>query len=534
MFHNPFRLPPSSGLKGRSPRNLRILTVAAVVVLALSAVVTAAAASASISAPAVAAPGAQVAVSGHGFGAGQAGVLTYNGGQVATFTATSAGSFSTSVTIPASVSIGSTGRISAKTSSGSLLATTTLTVGNVAAIAPPPVSGAATLVVPAYANPGTSVTIAGSGFSAGSSGNLTINGCKEATFTASASGAFSVSFPIPTSTSVGTSRISAKKADGTLIATTTLVMGVDATPTRGATPTPGSSLTPGSTPTAGTTPPPAATAPPTSGPTPPPSSVPNFSHVYVIIFENREYSSIVGSSSAPYINSLIAQYGLSTAFYAERHPSEPNYIALTSGGTQGATDDGIYNLGVNNLFDQITASGRTWKAVQQGYPGNCFTGSSSSAVVDGVGKSGAYVRKHDPAISYTSINGNSAECANITNLASFDPAAANYQFITPNMINDMHDGTVADGDNFLKAFLPKITSSAAFANSVVYVTFDEGTTNVNGGGHIMTIAITPNMTAGYKTSASYTHYSMLRTIEQAWGLPFLGSAASATSMAFPY
>ena len=94
-------------------------------------------------------------------------------------------------------------------------------------------------------------------------------------------------------------------------------------------------------------------------------------------------------------------------------------------------------------------------------------------MVDGVGKSGAYVRKHNPAISYTSISGNAAKCANITNLAGFDPAAANFEFITPNMINDMHDGTVADGDNFLKAFLPKITSSAAFANSVVFAVIRE-------------------------------------------------------------
>jgi hypothetical protein len=280
---------------------------------------------------------------------------------------------------------------------------------------------------------------------------------------------------------------------------------------------------------------PSPTAPPKPSPTAPASSsVPNFSHVYVIIFENKEYSSVVGSSSAPYINSLIAQYGLSTGFYAERHPSEPNYIALTSGGTQGIADDGVYNLGVNNLFDQIDASGRTWHAYMQGYSGNCSTASSSSAVVDGAGKSGAYVRKHDPAISYTSISGNAAKCANITSFANFDPAAANFEFITPNMINDMHDGTVADGDNFLKAFLPKITSSSAFANSVVFVTFDEGTTSVNGGGHIVTIAITPHMTVGYKAAAAYTHYSMLHTIEQAWGLPYLGNAASASSMAFPY
>jgi len=518
MFQSPSRLPLTNGLRRSSPRRLRLLAVMAVAILALSAVMTAAAASASISAPATAAPGSQITVSGIGFGAGQAGVLTYNGGQVTKFTASSAGAFSAPFTIPSGASLGSTGRISAKTTAGALLATTTLAIGAVAPAAQGG-SGAAAIIVPAYANPGTQIDVAGSGFAAGKTGNLTINGCKEATFTASSSGAFSVAFPVPSTTPLGTSRISAKDSAGTLIATTTLTMGTDATPA------------PGSTATAGSTPTPA----PTTGPTPPPSaSVPNFSHVYVIIFENKEYSSIVGSSSAPYINSLVAQYGLSTGFSAERHPSEPNYIALTSGGTQGVTDDGVYNLSVNNLFDQVTASGRTWKAVMQGYAGNCSTASSSSAVTDGVGKSGAYVRKHNPAISYTSISGNAAKCANITNLASFDPAAANFQFITPNMINDMHDGTVADGDNFLKAFLPKITGSSSFANSVVFVTFDEGTTNVNGGGHIVTIAITPNMTAGYKTSTAYTHYSMLRTIEQAWGLSSLGSAGSASAMAFPY
>jgi hypothetical protein len=98
----------------------------------------------------------------------------------------------------------------------------------------------------------------------------------------------------------------------------------------------------------------------------------------------------------------------------------------------------------------------------------------------------------------------------------------------------MHDGTIADGDNFLKAFLPQITTSAAFANSVVFVTFDEGSTSINGGGHVATIAITPNMTPGYQAGAVYNHYSLLRTIEQAWGLPYLGNAASALAVDFPY
>ncbi|HEX7612769.1 MAG TPA: alkaline phosphatase family protein, partial [Candidatus Limnocylindrales bacterium] len=148
----------------------------------------------------------------------------------------------------------------------------------------------------------------------------------------------------------------------------------------------------------------------------PASGLPDFKHVYVIILENREYGSIVGSSAAPYINSLIARYGQATNLYAETHPSEPNYIALTSGGLQGTNSGGAYNLGAPNLFDQIEAAGRTWRVYAQSYPGNCYLGSGTDAVADGTGAPGDYARKHNPAISYTSISGNPARCANITKL----------------------------------------------------------------------------------------------------------------------
>jgi len=82
--------------------------------------------------------------------------------------------------------------------------------------------------------------------------------------------------------------------------------------------------------------------------------------------ENKEYGSIVGSKAAPYENSLIARYGLATQFYAETHPSEPNYIALTSGGLNGTSTDGYYNLKVPNVFDQIEAAGLTWHVYAQG------------------------------------------------------------------------------------------------------------------------------------------------------------------------
>jgi hypothetical protein len=291
---------------------------------------------------------------------------------------------------------------------------------------------------------------------------------------------------------------------------------------------------------------PAATSPtatptpsPTPSPTPEPSPtppVPPFRHVYVIIDENKVYASVIGSNHASYINSLAARYGLATAFYAEAHPSQPNYIALFSGGTQGVTSDGTYNLAVPSLFDQLDSAGKTWHVYAQAYPGHCYTGSSYGPATDGPGFAGWYARKHNPAISFTSIRRDPSRCAQITGLKSFDPAAADFELIIPNQYNDMHStpptgNAVRAGDEFLKAFLPSILGSPAFEDSVVFITWDEGNAVDQ---HIPTLVISPGMTPGYRSAEHYTHYSMLRTIEEAWGLPYLGQAASAAPMLFPY
>jgi acid phosphatase len=282
---------------------------------------------------------------------------------------------------------------------------------------------------------------------------------------------------------------------------------------------------------------------PSATPTPlPPASespaaaggIPEFRHIYLIIMENKEYRSIVGSKSATYINSLIARYGLVTGEHAVAHPSEPNYIALTSGGLNGVRTDGHYDLKIPNLFDQIEAAGKTWHVYAQDYPGGCFTGSVFSGAADGPGSAGEYVRKHNPAISYYSISHAPSRCANITHLAGFDPAAADFEMIVPNLINDMHSSSVRAGDNFLRAFLPQIVGSSAFADSVVLITWDEGGTSYGGGGRIATIAISPGMTPGARYAAPADHYSLLRTIEDAWRMPPLGLAAAAKPLSFPY
>ena len=308
-------------------------------------------------------------------------------------------------------------------------------------------------------------------------------------------------------------------------ATPTPILPAPATPS----PTPiyavGPTATPGASPTAVPTPTPAPT---------PVEGIPTFKHIYLIVMENKEYGSIVGARAAPYENSLIARYGQATNVYAATHPSEPNYIALTSGDLNGVRTDGYYNLNAPNIFDQIEAAGRTWHVYAQGYPGNCFTGAVGAGVIDGFGAAGQYVRKHNPAISYSSIVHDKTRCARITRLAGFDPAAADFEMIVPNLINDMHSSSVAVGDSFLKAFVPRIIGSAAFADSVLFITWDEGGTARHGGGHIATIVVSPGMTPASRYAGAANHYSLLRTIEDAWRMPYLAQAGVAAPLAFPY
>jgi hypothetical protein len=250
--------------------------------------------------------------------------------------------------------------------------------------------------------------------------------------------------------------------------------------------------------------------------------------VYIIVMENEESTAIVGNSSAPYINSLIRQYGLAASYYAVAHPSEPNYLALWSGSTQGVTDDGTYNLSGKNVVDELEAKGKTWKVFAQNVPLNCYTGATASGGEDGAG---TYARKHEPAISFTDISGSAARCANITDFTHFDPAAADVAFIVPNLCNDMHDCSIATGDSFLQGFVPQILNSAAWQQGgVLFLTWDEGTTNTNGGGQVATVVISKAVSAGFQSSTSHDHYSLLHTVENAWGLSCLNNTCTANDL----
>ena len=283
-------------------------------------------------------------------------------------------------------------------------------------------------------------------------------------------------------------------------------------------------------PTAGTSSTATQTPTPTFTPGPRPSFTPSagISHVVVVWMENRE-SSAVTASTMPYLYGLSQTYGRADGFYAVTHPSLPNYLAFWSGSTQGVTDDADHNLAAASLSSQMAAAGKSWRTYAQDYPaGGCSTGSAYSGGVDGPGVAGTYARKHNPAMSFTFVSG-SSQCANIQPLANFDPGV-NFAFVAPNLCNDMHDCSPAKGDAFLRAFLPGVFTAPEWAHTLLIVSFDEGTTNVHGGGRVFTMVARQGLD-GVSSSTMHDHYGLLRTIEDIFGLPCLGASCGATPLA---
>jgi hypothetical protein len=255
------------------------------------------------------------------------------------------------------------------------------------------------------------------------------------------------------------------------------------------------------------------------------AQVPPFRHVFVIVMENHEYEDVIGNPAAPYINRLSNEYGLATSAFGVTHPSLPNYMALTGGDTFFTNDCVGCQTAAANLADRIEASGRTWTAYLEDMPAPC---SSTDA--------GLYVAKHNPFVHYSNITSNAARCsASVVPFSRFSTdlssgRLADFVWISPNLCNDMHDCSVATGDAWLSGVVPQILQSAAFADSLLLITFDEGVSSLNGGGHIPLIVASSRTPAGTRSSTLVTHYSVLRTIEDAWSLPPLGQSANANAM----
>jgi len=254
------------------------------------------------------------------------------------------------------------------------------------------------------------------------------------------------------------------------------------------------------------------------------------SHVVVLVMENKESPAIVGSAAATYANRLARRYGLAVESYAITHPSLPNYMALTSGSTDGiGSDCWPCRVAAPNLVDQLEAAGISWRAYLEGYPGRCFAGAQA----------GGYAAKHNPFIHYDDIAQRPSRCRN---LVSFYALAADlrsgrlptFAWITPNLCDDTHDCPVATGDRFLAATVPALLAEIG-PHGFVVVTWDEGATNAGccrsdaGGGRIATIVAGPDVRPGARERAAVDHHGVLATIERALGLAPLRGAARARS-----
>jgi hypothetical protein len=249
-----------------------------------------------------------------------------------------------------------------------------------------------------------------------------------------------------------------------------------------------------------------------------PRPVPAFDHVVVIVFENKTRGSVLGSRSAPTFHSLASRYAVLAGYRGVTHPSLPNYLALVSGSTQGITNDcTTCSTGGRSLADTLEANGRTWKAYAEGLPRPGWTGAAT----------GRYVKRHVPFLYFRRVVSQPARVRKVVPLTALsrDLAAKHlpdFSLVVPDMCHNMHDCSVSTGNAWLKRFLPPLLKNPQLANSAIFVVFDESD---SADPRVAALALGPLVRPGSVYAPAMSHYGLLRTIEDAWGLPRLGRSA---------
>ncbi|MEY2407518.1 MAG: phosphatidylinositol-3-phosphatase [Verrucomicrobiota bacterium] len=271
-----------------------------------------------------------------------------------------------------------------------------------------------------------------------------------------------------------------------------------------------------------------------------PASINGIKTVFVILMENHDWNTILGSSFCPYINNtLLPQSAYCDGYRSPRgnHPSEPNYLWLIAGTNFNIRDDSPpsvnHQSSTSAIFYQLDAAGISWKTYQEDISGT---------VVPDV-DSGQYGVRHNPFVFFDSVRNNLNYCTNhvrpYTELARdlTNNTVPRFCFITPNVTNDMHDlspgspSTRVQGDNWLAREVPKILASAAYANgAALFIIFDEGSSD--GEGPIGMMVLSARIKApGYHNATYYNHSSALRTFQDIFGVrPYLADAAYASNL----
>ncbi len=260
------------------------------------------------------------------------------------------------------------------------------------------------------------------------------------------------------------------------------------------------------------------------------AAVPPAGHVFVVVEENHSYSSVIGNSSMPYLNSLASQYGLATAYYANTHPSIGNYFMLTTGQIITNNDSYMSTVYADNLVRHMLTAGKTWKSYAESLPYAGYTG----------GDTGAYARRHNPFSYFSDVVNSSVQKMNLVPFTQFATDRANgalpeFSFIVPNIYDDAHNGTLGQADYWLKTNIGPLVASTAFqqSNDVLVIVFDESydTDTAYGGGHVAMVVVGPKVNKQYKSYKLYQHQNTLRMVSEALGLTtFPGAAGWASDM----
>jgi acid phosphatase len=266
-----------------------------------------------------------------------------------------------------------------------------------------------------------------------------------------------------------------------------------------------------------------------TSPTTPPSSQGTFSHVAVVVLENHSYSDVIGNTDMPYLNGLAQQYSLAAQYFANTHPSLPNYFMLTAGNQETTGDNSPGVVTDDNVVRELTQAGKSWRCYAEGLPSVGYLGTDVYP----------YVQHHNPFVFFSDVQNDSSQAANIVPFTQFASDLANstlpqYSFIVPDILDDAHDGTLAQADQWLQTNIDPLISNSAFQSSgLLIITFDEGDVSdlANGGGQVATVIVSAQAKKNYVSQTLFQHQSLLRLTLSASGVTtFPGAAASAPDM----
>jgi hypothetical protein len=249
-------------------------------------------------------------------------------------------------------------------------------------------------------------------------------------------------------------------------------------------------------------------------------------HVFIVVEENTNYASVVGTGAMPYVDTLIGRSGLATQYYANTHPSIGNYFMLTVG--QVVTNDDSYadTVRLDNIVRRLVAAGKTWKSYAEDLPQVGYTGPNV----------GQYARRHNPLSYLSDLTDDPIQKQRLVPFTQFAADLAgdtlpNYSFIVPNLCNDAHDCALGTADTWLRSNIKPLIESARFQqDGLLIIVFDEAASdNMYGGGQIVWVVVGAKVKPGYRSTTIYQHQSTLRLMLRALGVTAYPGAAIASA-----